>query len=83
MERELTDHEIAELCSFMRVIDLMKKNQNILDEKPELQEMIDKLCSSVNFIMEQLSEEQRDEVLEIHKEQLEEIAKKNSSNPKP
>ena len=77
MDRELTDKEIAELWSFMRVIDLMKKNQDILDEKPELQKMIDELCTSVNIIMDNLTEEQRDEVLEIHKEQLEAIAKKS------
>ncbi|HEY5591567.1 MAG TPA: hypothetical protein VIK55_11180 [Paludibacter sp.] len=59
----------------MRVIDLMGKNQNILNENVEMKKQYDKLCLTVNEIMENISDEQRDEVLEVHKIQLEEIAK--------
>ena len=76
MEEELTDQTIAELCSFMRVIDLMKKNQDKVDENPELKETVEKLCTNVNLIMEQLTEEQSDKVLEIHKVQSERIARR-------
>ena len=60
---------------YMRVIDLMGKNQNILNENVEMKKQYDKLCLTVNEIMENISDEQRDEVLEVHKIQLEEIAK--------
>ena len=78
MERELTDHQISEICMYMRVIDLMRKNQKILSENEEIKKNYDKLCLLVSQLMENISEEQRDEVLEVHKIQLEEIAKKEA-----
>jgi len=78
MERELTDEQISEICMFMRVIDLMRKNQKILSENEEIKKQYDKLCLLVSHLMENISEEQRDEVLEEHKIQLEEIAKKEA-----
>jgi len=78
MEREMTDKEISQLCMYMRVIDFMGKNQKILSENEEMKMNYDKLCLTVNEIMENISDEQRDEVLEVHKIQLEEIAKKEA-----
>ena len=60
----------------MRVIDLMKKNQQILDENSEFKSNYDILCENVNQIMECISDKQRDEILEIHRLQLLKIAKK-------
>ena len=74
MKNELTDEEKSHLCMYMRVIDLMGKNQNVLDENKEIKEKYDKLCLTVNQIMETISEEQQDEVLEMHKVQLQELA---------
>ena len=78
MEHELTDEEISHVCMYMRVIDLMRKNQKILSENEEIKKNYDKLCLLVSQLMENISEEQRDEVLEVHKIQLEEIAKKEA-----
>ena len=75
MKSELTDKEISQLCMYMRVIDLMGKNQKILSDNEEIKKNYDKLCLTVSEIMENISDEQRDEVLEVHKIQLEEIAK--------
>jgi len=74
----MTDKEISQLCMYMRVIDFMGKNQKILSENEEMKMNYDKLCLTVNEIMENISDEQRDEVLEVHKIQLEEIAKKEA-----
>ncbi len=76
MEHELTNEEISHVCMYMRVIDLMRKNQKILDENEAIRIQYDKLCLLVNQLMENLTDEQRDEVLEEHKIQLEELAKK-------
>ncbi len=76
MEHELTNEEISHVCMYMRVIDLMRNNQKILDENEAIRIQYDKLCLLVNQLMENLTDEQRDEVLEEHKIQLEELAKK-------
>ena len=78
MERDLTNEEISQLCMYMRVIDFMRKNQKVLDENLEMKKNYEKLCLTVNDLMENISDEQRDEVLEVHKIQLEEIAKKEA-----
>ena len=72
---ELTDELISKLCTYMRVIDLMKRNPQILTENDEMKQKFDMLCQNVNLVMERLTDKQRDQVLEIHKLQLEEIAK--------
>lgn len=78
MEREMTDKEISQLCMYMRVIDFMGKNQEIVSKNEEMKKNYDQLCLTVNEIMENISDEQRDEVLEVHKIQLEEIAKEEA-----
>jgi|GEM_PF-2095064 len=75
MEREMTNKEISQLCMYMRVIDFMGKNQEIISKNEEMKKNYDQLCLTVNEIMENISDEQRDEVLEVHKMQLEEITK--------
>jgi len=78
----MTNEQISKLCMYMRVIDLMKKNQKVLNENEELKKGYDNLCLNVNQIMETISDEQRDEVLELHKIQLQEIAKKEAKKLK-
>ena len=74
MERELTDEQVSQLCMYMRVIDFMGKNQKILDENVEMKKQYENLRLTVSQIIDNISEEERDAVLEIHKIQLEEIA---------
>ena len=75
MIQKLTDDQISSLCMYMRVIDFFRKNRNVLNEEMEQHYYI--LCKNVNEIMEALTDEQRDEILEIHKIQLQEIAKQS------
>ncbi len=76
MEQDLTDLEIAKICSYMRIIDLMQKNRENLTKNPKLKEEYEKLCLQVNTIMESLSDTQRDKLLDVHKTEAEKIAKK-------
>ena len=78
MERELTDEQVSQLCMYMRVVDFMGKNQKILDENPEMKKQYENLRLTVSQIIDNISEEERDAVLEIHKIQLEEIAKQEA-----
>ena len=78
MERELTDEQVSQLCMYMRVIDFMGKNQKILDENVEMNKQYENLRLTVSQIIDNISEEERDAVLEIHKIQLEEIAKQEA-----
>jgi len=75
MEYELSDDEINHLCMFMRVIDLMKKNHIIVDSNPEMKNEIEKLNKWVKELMDKLTDEQRDMVLETHKIQAEYLEK--------
>ena len=67
---ELTDDLINELCSYLRVIDLMQKNPEIVNSNAELKKEYEAVCKTTNDIMEALSDEQRDKVLETHRSQL-------------
>ena len=75
MENKLSKDEINTFCMYMRVIDLMNKNITILNDNPPIKKEYDLMCKAENQIMSTLSEEERDKILEIHKLQLEKIAK--------
>lgn len=72
MKPEITDEQIAELCMFMRVLELMKQNPKAL-ENPEMKRGYDELCSRVDKVIELLSPEELDIVLKTHKMQLQQI----------
>jgi hypothetical protein len=76
MDHELTENEIDRICSYLRVIDLTKKHPDEVDSLPQLKDEVEKLSALVKEIMDGLSEEQRDKVLETHKVQSEAIANK-------
>jgi hypothetical protein len=73
---QLTNEQMSRVCMFMRVIDLLKSRPDILEQCPEMKTKLDQVCRAVNQIMELLTEEQRDAVLEEHQRQLE-ILKEN------
>lgn len=75
MERKLTENQAKQVCMYMRVIDLMQKNWDILDANPELKVHYEKICKRIEGIMEKISDEEKDEILEMHKMQLDEIKK--------
>ena len=82
IEQKLTNEQISQLCMFMRVIDTLQKNKNIWNENPQMKEAYDKTCFHVSSIMEMLSEEQRNKVLEAHKLQAQKIAKQEAKKRK-
>ena len=76
MEVELTDDQINEICSILRVIDVMRKFKKEWEDDPEMHVEFKKLTELVKGLMSHLTEEQIDHVLEIHKIQAEDIEKK-------
>ncbi len=72
MQEEITDEQISQLCMYMRIIELMKRNPQVL-EKKEIKKGYDDLCKKVDVIMKLLSPEEMNIVLETHKKQLQEI----------
>jgi len=79
MERELTDDEINKICMYMRVIDLMRKNLDIINKDVAMKKQYDILCKNVEKIMELLSAKQKNHILEIHRLQLIELAKRTKN----
>ena len=77
MENELTNETISKLCMMMRIIDLFHKNLKNIEKLPEMKKEYKSLSSELNEIMRNLSDDQRDKVLEIHKKQMQEL----NSNP--
>ncbi len=78
MENELTEQQINEICRDLRLVDLLKENESKINEIPEFKKLVKQLLVNVNKIMNLLTEEQRDYVLEIHKQQLDYIKKKEA-----
>ena len=58
---------------YMRVSDFMKKNQQIIDEYPDIKQTFQMLETTVGQIIQALTPEQLDEILEEHKLQLEDL----------
>lgn len=62
----------------MRIIDLMKSNPDISEANPEMKTQLEKIYKAVDDIFEMLTDEQKDELLETHKLQLN-VLKQNPS----
>jgi hypothetical protein len=60
---------------FMRVSDLLKENQHLLEENQEIKQTFQTLQDHVKLIFDALTPEEIDEILEEHKLQLEYLAK--------
>jgi hypothetical protein len=73
MESTLSEDEINQICMYMRIVDLMKNNQEIVDSHPEMADIVTQLNASVGKIMDILTDEEKDELLETHRIQLEEL----------
>jgi hypothetical protein len=73
MEQGLTDDEISKICMMMRIIDLFHKNLKNIEKLPEMKKGYKNLSSELNEIMRNLTNSQRDKVLEIHKKQMLEL----------
>lgn len=73
---EFTEELISKICMDMRTVDILKSNYHHFEHNAEMKECFERICDLVNQMMEALTAEQLDIVLEEHKRQLEEIAKK-------
>ena len=75
MIEDLDEENVSQLCMFMRIIDLFDKNEAIVNTNPEIADTVKELREKVKSIMDLLSDEQKDYVLEEHKIQTEYVAK--------
>ena len=75
MIEQLDEENVSQLCMFMRVIDLFDKNESIVNSNPEMADTVKELREKVQRIMDLLTDEQKDYVLEEHKIQSEIVAK--------
>jgi hypothetical protein len=82
MENRLTEEQIDRICANLRAIDFLKKNQDKFQKHPEMKKEMDKMQALVKQVMEILTDEQRDHVLEVHKLQLEAIEKEQAKQQK-
>ncbi len=73
---DLTPETITQLCIMLRIIDLFEKNLDKIEKVQDLKKEYRRLKSTVSEIMRNLSEEQRDKVLEIHKKQMQALKSK-------
>ena len=73
MDHELTDDEISKLCMMMRIIGLFHKNLKNIEKLPVMKKEYKSISSDLNEIMRNLTDEQRDKVLAIHKIQMQEL----------
>ncbi|MDP4208113.1 MAG: hypothetical protein Q8928_04780 [Bacteroidota bacterium] len=78
MKSILTEEQISLLCMYMRIIDLMKGNPDISEANPEMKAYLKNIYKAVEDIFAMLTDEQKDELLETHKLQLN-VLKQNSS----
>ena len=74
MEEALDENKVAQLCKFMRIIDVFDKNESEIKDYTEIVESVQELRERVKTIMDLLSDEQKDYVLEVHKRQAEYLA---------
>ena len=75
MIEDLDEENVSQLCMFMRIIDLFDKNEAIVNTNPEIADTVKELREKVKCIMDLLTDEQKDYVLEEHKIQTEYVAK--------
>jgi len=80
MGPELTEDDIAHLCMFMRVIDVLTDSPDILAENAEIRKHYEELRVRFDALFGLLTDEQRDMVLEQHRLQLIEIQKREKRN---
>ncbi|MEI6823144.1 MAG: hypothetical protein WCL51_14530 [Bacteroidota bacterium] len=76
MKEVLDEEKAAQLSRFMQIIDLYDKNEFEIRNFPEVVGSINEIREIVKQIMDLLTDEQKDHVLEVHKSESEYRAKK-------
>lgn len=77
-DNELDDEMVNQLCMYMRVIDLFQKNEEEIDDNDELKETVQNLNAKVKELMDMLTDEQKDLVLEVYQLQKQEMESENN-----
>ena len=73
MSMSLSEEEINQICMYMRIVDFMRNNQEMVDSNPEMVDLVAQLNTCVGRIMDILTDEEKDELLEVHRIQMEEL----------
>jgi len=76
MENDLTADMIDRICSNLRAMDFLNDHQAELEKIPDFKKQFEHFSALNKQLMNQLSEEQLNKVLETHKIQKEAIVKK-------
>lgn len=61
-----TPKYVDEICKSMLIIDCIKKHPDLYEDSEQIKNYFDDLCETIGEIMEELTEEQRDHILERH-----------------
>jgi hypothetical protein len=67
----LTDEQSAQVTMFMRVANHLQSNLHIIEGNAEVMDSLAKLKEAIASILDGLSEEERDSLLEQYKEEAE------------
>jgi hypothetical protein len=81
-EIPLTEEQIDRICENLRVIDFLSRNQEKIEINPEMKKQMKLFREKVKEIMDILTDEQRDKVLETHKTQTETVRKELAKRQK-
>jgi hypothetical protein len=73
MEEKLDEEMVASICMYMRMVDFFRTYEKEISDKPEIVESVNELNARVKEMMDLLTDEQQDYVLEEYKYQKEYI----------
>ena len=73
MEPDLNEDELAQICASMRLIDYLESLKGQIENDPNVMNPLTKLKACVKEQLDKLTDEQVNEVLEVHKLQEEYI----------
>lgn len=76
----LSEEEINQICMYMRIVDFMRNNQEMVDSNPEMVDLVAQLNTCVGRIMDILTDEEKDELLEVHRIQMEELRNRQNED---
>lgn len=76
MEKRLTEEQINKICANLRALDFLEKNKVLVDAHDDMKNEAEKFKALIKKVIDELTDEERDEVLEIHKIQREALDKK-------
>ena len=75
MEEKLTNEQISTICMMMRTVEVLRIHEHNFSDNIQMKEAYTKVSAEVNKLMDMLTDEQRNEVLEEHQRQLKKMAK--------